>query len=442
MASNRLSSLVWKVSLPIIFVEAVETFDHLIDTLFLSRVGITELGAIAVADSVLYLFLVVPLALVDGIQIVRARRAGQRRPEEVGAIFNPGLLLVLLVCLGSTVALKMASPLVTRGLVESEAVGVAADDYLQIDAYTLSLTGATFACSALLTSLGRTWALVPATLILVVADVILNYLFIFGKFGCPALGIRGAAVGSLGAAFAALVFLILYVGWCLDARYGCFRFRGLGKQTMLLLSRLSAPIAVQGGLETLRWFVFFLIMERVSPQALAMASIVYTCYTVFRIPTQGFAETTCSMVSRFAGRNWGHRMGALLQHAIGGAMLATGPFILAALLAPHWVVAVFAPEAAILAQSQASVRLVALAMLVAIPGEMWFVAVLGTGDTAASLGIEFVLTLTMLGLTYYAAIALAWPVTFVWLSLPLAWLLVLTLSYSWMKSGIWKRLQV
>jgi Na+-driven multidrug efflux pump len=65
MSKNGLSSIMWKVSLPIIFVEATETLDHLIDTIFLARVGITELGAIAVADTVFLLFLVFPLGLVD-----------------------------------------------------------------------------------------------------------------------------------------------------------------------------------------------------------------------------------------------------------------------------------------------------------------------------------------------------------------------------------------
>src|SRR6266487_3958989 len=95
MANNNLSRVVWKVSLPIIFLEATETFGHLIATLFLARVGVTELGAIAVADSVMLLFLLLPLALVDGIQILTARRVGQRQPEAVGAAFNQGLLLVL-----------------------------------------------------------------------------------------------------------------------------------------------------------------------------------------------------------------------------------------------------------------------------------------------------------------------------------------------------------
>ena len=81
-------------------------------------------------------------------------------------------------------------------------------------------------------------------------------------------------------------------------------------------------------------------------------------------------------------------------------------------------------------------------MLMVIPGHMWFVAVLGTGDTAASLGIEFVLTLTMLGITYFSAIHLGWPVAFAWVSLPISWLIGLTISYGWVKSGFWKRLEI
>jgi MATE family multidrug resistance protein len=443
MSKNGLSSIMWKVSLPLIFVEATETFDHLIDTIFLARVGMTELGAIAVADTVFLLFLVFPLGLVDGIQILTARRVGQRRPEAVGAVFNQGLALVLLVCVVSGAALKLASPLVGEWLVESNAVGDAVDGYLQIEAYGLGLSGVTFALGALLTSLGRTWVLVPATIIMIITDIVLNYLFIFGTFGCPALGIRGAAVGSLGAEFVAASFLTVYVWRRLDAgRYGFFKFRRLGRGTARLLGHISMPIAVQGIVMNLRWFVFFLILERVSAEALAIANVVYTCYIVLWIPTEGFAETTCSMVSRFVGRNRSHRIGGVLKHAIGGALVATVPFIVAALVVPEWFIKVFSPGADILAQTIASLRVVAMAMLIAIPGQMWFVAVLGAGDTSASLGIELALTMTMIGAAYFGAIHMAWPSPLVWLSLPIMWLVGLTISYGWMKSGIWKRLEI
>src|SRR5262245_40348727 len=280
MATNGLSSIVWRVSLPLIFVEATETLDHLIDTIFLARVGVTELGAIALADTVFLLFLVIPLGLVDGIQILTARRVGQRRPEAVGAVFNQGLALVLLVCVVSAATLKLVSPIVGEWLVESQAVGDAVDGYLQVEAYGLGLSGATFALGALLTSLGRTRALIPATIILIVADVVLNYLFIFGKFGCPPLGMRGAAVGSIGAEFAAASFLIVHVRRLDAGRYGFFKFRRLVRGTARLLGLVSMPIAVQGILGNLRWVAFFLILERVSAETLAIANVVFTCYVV------------------------------------------------------------------------------------------------------------------------------------------------------------------
>lgn len=67
----------------------------------------------------------------------------------------------------------------------------------------------------------------------------------------------------------------------------------------------------------------------------------------------------------------------------------------------------------------------ALAMLIVIPAQMWFGAVLGTGDVKAAVGIA-----------YLTAISLAWPVDLVWLSLPIAWSVCLLISY------LWQRLQI
>src|SRR5437762_3996342 len=439
MTADRLSRVVWRVSLPIIFAQTSEAVLHVIDTIFLARVGVTELGAIAVADSMLLIFLVAPLALVDGIQIVTARRAGQRRPDALGAAFNHGFVLMLVVCVASTVALRIVSPLLAAWVVESQDVGVAVDGFLQIAAYGIGFTGATFAYSALLVSLGRTRVLVPATAVLAATNVVLNYILIFGKFGFPALGMRGAAAGSLGAEVVTFLFLTVYLWRRLDpARYGLFRLRPFERRTMLLLSRTSAPLAVQRLLEALRWLAFFLILERVSNRALAVANLVSACYVVFWIPTEGFAETSCSMVSRFVGRNQPERIGNLLRDATGGALVATVPFLAIALLVPHWFFAWFAPESVLLADGSASLRVVALAMLVVIPGEMWFVAVSGTGDTAAALGIELILTATMVGIAYLTAVPLAWPIEIVWLALPIAWSVCLLISYMWIKSRIWR----
>jgi Na+-driven multidrug efflux pump len=257
------------------------------------------------------------------------------------------------------------------------------------------------------------------------------------------MGMSGAAVGSIGAELAASIFLTVYV-WrqFSPARYGFFRFGRFEQRTTRLLALIASPIAVQTVLEDIRWFIFFLIIERVGTSALAVANIVFTCYSVFWIPGEGFAETACSMVSRYIGRNRGHRITELLRTTTFGAILATVPFILLAFFAPQWLVAAFSPESDLLGQSNASLRVVALAMLIAIPAEMWLTGVVGTGDTAAALGIEFVLTLVMVGITWFAAIHLAWPMAVVWLCIPITSLVCFVTSYGWMKSGIWRRLEV
>jgi len=443
MKADALSRVVWRVSLPIILAQASESLLHLIDTIFLSRVGVTELGALAVADSLLLLFLVVPLALVDGIQILTARRAGQRRPQAVGAMFNQGFVLVFAVCIASTVALKLVSPIAVRWFVETDAVGAAVDEFLQIAAYGIAFGAASFAYSALLVSLGRTRVLIPATIVLATTNIVLGYIFIFGRLGAPALGMRGAAIGSVGAEIAACVFLTVYVWRAIDSsRYEFFRAWTLDRRAMRLLNGVSAPIAAQRALEILRWLAFFLILERVSAEALAIANIVYTCYVLFWIPTDGFAETSCSMVSRFVGRNQPQRIGDVLRRAVVQAILVTVPFIMIALLAPEWFLAAFKPGADVLVEGAASLRVVALAMLIVIPGQIWFAAVSGTGDTAAALGIELIVTVTMIGAAYLAAIQFTWPVELVWMSLPASWLVCLTISYGWVKSGLWKRLEI
>jgi len=94
MSMSKLSRVVWKVSLPVILAGASENLLHLIDTIFLARVGVAEVGALAIADSVLVLFLVLPVGLAEVIQILASRGAGQRRPDEVGAAFNQGFFAV------------------------------------------------------------------------------------------------------------------------------------------------------------------------------------------------------------------------------------------------------------------------------------------------------------------------------------------------------------
>src|SRR5256885_15863890 len=102
MSMSKLSRVVWKVSLPVILAGASENLLHLIDTIFLARVGVAEVGALGIGDSVLLLFLVLPVGLAEALQILASRRAGQRGAGAGGAAFNQGFFAGGVILLGGS----------------------------------------------------------------------------------------------------------------------------------------------------------------------------------------------------------------------------------------------------------------------------------------------------------------------------------------------------
>jgi multidrug resistance protein, MATE family len=424
--------------------EVSEALLHATDTALLARVGNTEVAALALADTILQFWTVVIVGLVAALLIVIARRLGEGHERAVGQTFNLVLLLVVFISLVLTAAIKVSSPLLLDLVVASRDVGRAVDAYLQIGAYGIVFQSSSLAYTALYVGLGRTRVLVGAGGVLLVTNFVLSYVLIFGKLGLPAMGIEGAALGELGAEVATFVVFTAFTLSRLDlGRYGLFRLGPWDGKLVWSMFRTSSPVSLQELLEGLRWFFFFVIIERVSTEALAWSNIVYACYTVLLIPTMAFGETTISMVSNFIGRGRAHRLGQLIGLLSSSAYLITLPVVIIGVLFPSAVLSIFTSDQAAIEGAAGGLRVVLLSMLIGIPAEMWFAAVLGTGDTDAVLLIEFFLTTATLIVVYVAAFVVV-PVSlsYVWISLPVAWLIGLVLSYSWVKAGYWERSDV
>jgi putative MATE family efflux protein len=431
------------VSIPIIFASISETVIHVTDTMFLARVGTVEVGALALADTILEIWIVLTVGLVDGLQVLLARRVGQGRDEAVGEVFNLGLALLTVVSVALTASLLIATPFLTAWLVRSAPVGAAVDVFLDVMSFSILFNSMNLAYSALLVGLERTRVLIGATVVLAVTNIGLDYVLVFGKLGFPAMGMRGSALGSLGAEIATFLFLTIYVMRRLEIRrYGMFRIPRWNMKLGRLLGGISSPVALQALLEGLKWFTFFLLLEWVSGDALAASNIVYSCFALLLIPTEGFAETTCSMVSKLIGEGKAERIGHLMREVISPAYMVTLPFMAIGFFFPDFVLSLVTSDPEMIAASRASLRVVSLGMLVVIPAEIWFVAVTGTGDTRATFAIEIVLTVATLAVSYVSALVLGLGLEYVWMSVPLASLACLALSYGWVRVGYWKRLEI
>ena len=433
--SRRPAGSLWAISLPLVFVELGEMIVHVTDTVLLAHVGHAELGAVALGDVVLELAVVPAIGLVEAVQIVVARRAGEDRLLDLRRAFIRGMALIGLVSIVAAVCIALLAPALAARLAGSAGVTGPLASFLRIAAVGIVFETASLGLGALCVGLGRTRILLGVTAVLVVTNLSLDSVLIFGRLGFPTLGIEGAALGSVLAEIAAFGVLAVYVLRKLNVR-------PVGDDVSddrLTLSLIDTawPVSIEAALDTARWLIFFLVVARIGEEALAASSIVYACYAVFVIPAMGFAEATCSLVSHLVGRRDTAGIPLVVRRLERRAGLLTLPLLAVGVLAPETLLTIFGTEGGNPEGVATAVRVVALAMVVAVPGELWLAALTGTGDTALALRAQLAESVVMAGGVSLAVLVGA-GVPGAWAAVGVAWLVGLGLARTQVERGRWR----
>jgi len=434
---------IWLLSFPLIIASISETIVGITDAIFLAHYGTTELAALGLADSIYALSLFLIAGFVDGIQITIGRRAGEEEHFKIGKVLNQGLYLLAVISVVMILLVLWSVPLITVEVFESLEVHKAVDLYLKIAIYGLVFHAFNLALSAFYVGISRTGVFIGATLLLALTNISLDYLLIFGNFGFKEMGIEGAAVASLAAEVAVSLFFmvdILRRGYIQE--YGLFLFERLDHALIKMLARLSAPVSFSVLIESLRWVLFFIIIEQLGEEALAIATIIFSCYAFLLIPVEAFSETICSMVSNLLGQRDEKQLSELIIKTVTLVYITLLPMLGMTLFFPEYVLALFSPEEAMIEGALSTLIVITLAVLIAVPADVLASSVAGTGDTLVTLGTEIIVSLSVLAYAYYAAFIAEVSLEYIWVTELIGWTLYLLLSWAWLKSGYWKRLVV
>ena len=300
-----------------------------------------------------------------------------------------------------------------------------------------------FLFGALYVGLARPRILMLATFVLVVTNVTLDYALVFGNLGCPELGIEGSAWGSVVAEAASFLVLLVFALRRGDVRtYGLLRLRGWDAAVARRISILSTPVALEALVETVRWFLFFLIVERMGEYPLAASNLVYCCYTVLVIPVEGISEAVSSLVSMILGEGRASRVRALLVRSMSIGYAVSVPLALLAFWAPERVLWLFTDEPELVEASVGALRAVGVALLLVPAGELLLAGVEGTGDTPGTLRIELFVGMTVLCYAWVTGLVLDQPLAIVWLFAPVAWATCSLLALLRLRSEAWRSIEV
>lgn len=184
-------------------------------------------------------------AIGVGTQALVARRLGEGRREEAGAVLANAWFFALVAGVVFTALGYVAMPAMLRVLVKVPEVRDAASAYLQWRLLGIASMAVTFAFKAFFDAIGRTTVHLVSAVVMNVLNIVLCYAFIFGNWGAPRLGAAGAGVGGFASTW---VGLFIMVGYALRAEYRegfrPFSLSKLSGATTWSLLRLSVPSAI------------------------------------------------------------------------------------------------------------------------------------------------------------------------------------------------------
>ena len=306
-----------------------------------------------------------------------------------------------------------------------------------------------YALGCYFSGIGRTRIVMIATFIAMITNIFFDYVLIFGKFGFPALGISGAAIGTIVASFCAvLVLLAAYFSKTNMREFAILRSFRFNWQIMKNLLHFGYPAGLEFFLNFLAFTIITGILHSQGDIAATATSIMYSWDLVSYIPLLGIEISVTSLVGRYMGAR---NIEAASQAAYSG--IKTGilySFVILVLFIgiPETLVYVFEPENPSEIFNQAvpiAVHMVRITSFYVL-AEALMVALIGTlrgaGDTFFTMVASVASHVILIPILYVALKVFNFSVETGWALLVVCFLLFCVVLAWRYKQGKWKTIEI
>ena len=286
----------------------------LADSAMVGRLGTEYLAAIGIATMFGELLWVIVWPMAPGTQTIAARRYGRQQKEKgqdpailnglrrkTGEVLDNAVIVALGVG-GVAIGIGLGADLILDLLLDDKALLPLAHAYIATLMWLMPLAGIFYAIYGFLAAINQTKIIMVATIGLNVLNILFNYVLIFGKWGFPALGIKGAALGTVLAQSLGALFLIGYILLSPKIRpYGCLRFKSFKGHIIVDVLGSAGPIIIQLGIALLIFLYYESMIANIDTIYLAATHIVFTVFVLKRTMVGGFAEGGSILVGNSLG---------------------------------------------------------------------------------------------------------------------------------------------
>lgn len=376
------------VGLPLVLGMASTTAMEFTDRVFLGNYSLTSIAAALPAGLANFVFLSFCFGVAEFAGVFVAQYTGAKQPERVGAALWQGLWFclpaaVILACM-SFLAPWLFSLAGHPAEVQAQEV-----EYFSIlsKGSGLALTG--MCLSTFFSGRGLTTPVMLVNMLGAVINIPLDYLLIFGKWGFPELGIRGAAYATCSAWGLSFVLFALLVFRRENER--CFLVRSawrFDRALFLRFLRFGLPGGVQFAMDILGFTLFLFVVGSLGAESLAATNIVFSINGLVFLPMIGMSVAASVLVGQAMGAKDPDRANFSNTSALYVSLAYTLFLDFFLVFFPRELLGLFRPQdvspeqfAAILETGVILLRMVAVYCLFDAVGIIQYGALRGAGDT-------------------------------------------------------------
>lgn len=430
---------IWQLAYPILISLFMEQMIGMTDTAFLGRVGEVELGASAIAGVYYMVIFIVGFGFSLGAQIMTGRRNGEGQYSGTGKIFWHGLYFLLGFAAMMIVLSETLSPWLMSKIVSSEHILDAALTYVRWRVLGLFFAWTTAMFRAFYIGTMQTKTLTLNSIVMVLSNVVFNWILIFGNLGFPALGIAGAAIGSTLAEFVSLIFFLVYTATKTDTRkFGLDRPARFEMKELKGIFNISIWTMVENFLSVSTWFIFFLFVEHLGERSLAVSNIVRNVSGLIWVVLMAFSSTCSTLVSNMIGSGEEDRVTGLVWRVMKMAYAIISTIIVIFALFPKQVIGIFTDIPEIIDATVPAMLVMASSYLINTGGNICFNASIGTGNTRTVFVLEAIALIIYLGYCTIVCTILKADIAVCWTAEHVYALAMLVLCGLYLRSGRWK----
>lgn len=199
----------FKLAIPVTIQYFVTASLNLVDNIMVGQLGAAELASVGLANQVYFLLLLFLLGVSGGASVFTAQFWGKRDLKNIHRILGLSLMISCAAALFFFLISIFNSVTILRLFSHDKQVVKLGAEYLRITSLTYVLTAITGCYCAVLRSTGEVKLPMRVNVIAILSNTFLNYIFIFGNFGMPRLGVAGAAIATLISRFIETTILLI-----------------------------------------------------------------------------------------------------------------------------------------------------------------------------------------------------------------------------------------